>query len=124
MHSLLHVKQNSGSVFRNNQARTGRGGAFYGLYSSNFTIGSNAIFDLNRAGEGGAIALAETSIFNLGGQAQITSNLANVDGGAIWITANGRLLGGSNLILTNNTAVDGVGGGMFLSGISPVVFNA
>ena len=121
IHSYTYT--HSGSTFAGNVAITGRGGVFYGLYSASLTVGSNALFDGNRAVVGGAIALVERCILNLGDDSRISSSQATNVGGAIWMGVYSRFIGASNITLTNSSA-GGVGGAMYISGGSSVVFNA
>lgn len=73
---------NQGSVFKNNQATQGNGGAIYN--DGTLTVAQGSTFEGNSAQNGGAVYNASNKNLTIYGDSTITNNTATSEGGAVY----------------------------------------
>lgn len=73
---------NQGSVFKNNQATQGNGGAIYN--DGTLTVALGSTFEGNSAQNGGAVYNASNKNLTIYGDSTITNNIATSEGGAVY----------------------------------------
>lgn len=73
---------NQGSVFKNNHATQGNGGAIYN--DGTLTVAQGSTFEGNSAQNGGAVYNASNKNLTIYGDSTITNNIATSEGGAIY----------------------------------------
>ena len=97
---------NQGSVFKNNQATQGNGGAIYN--DGTLTVAQGSTFEGNSAQNGGAVYNASNKNLTIYGDSTITNNIATSEGGAVYNagtltldTTNGDITFSGNMAKTN-----------------------
>ena len=73
---------NQGSVFKNNHATQGNGGAIYN--DGTLTVAQGSTFEGNSAQNGGAVYNASNKNLTIYGDSTITNNIATSEGGAVY----------------------------------------
>lgn len=73
---------NQGSVFKNNHATQGNGGAIYN--DGTLTVAQGSAFEGNSAQNGGAVYNASNQNLTIYGDSTITNNIATSEGGAVY----------------------------------------
>lgn len=97
---------NQGSVFKNNHATQGNGGAIYN--DGTLTVAQGSTFEGNSAQNGGAVYNASNKNLTIYGDSTITNNIATSEGGAVYNagtltldTTNGDITFSGNMANTN-----------------------
>ena len=97
---------NQGSVFKNNHATQGNGGAIYN--DGTLTVAQGSTFEGNSAQNGGAVYNASNKNLTIYGDSTITNNIATSEGGAVYNagtltldTTNGDITFSGNMAKTN-----------------------
>ncbi len=113
---------NQGSVFKNNQATQGNGGAIYN--DGTLTVAQGSTFEGNSAQNGGAVYNASNKNLTIYGDSTITNNTATSEGGAVYnagtlalntstgdITFSGNTVNGNNNDIYNTGTINISGNG-------------